>query len=305
MLLCQALELSSALWGAAQVHVDDGVLGGNIATSDTVRARRQGARLTRRQAAPTRGQEKGVPTRTLAVFRVSFTEELSPRRHPKKVYRHRNALMAQVVDTTDDDDPAARHGSGVPPPINEKHRRPLRRRHGPAWASVHVLSENEEKGPYESRVRCRFCGEEFMADTARIAKHVKGADQKTVVVEPYRSPLDEDPASGDPEVVHPLPLCYEDATPTYLAERKEAIQWIEHHDLLLFYSQFGFAITEDLRRAIRTSEEATRSACLYPSCGAIAHGRSRSVRRGGSRDGGGVGGPAIDRDVAAGGDGTR
>lgn len=173
--------------------------------------------------------------------------------------------MAQVVDTTDDDDPAARHGSGVPPPINEKHRRPLRRRHGPAWASVHVLSENEEKGPYESRVRCRFCGEEFMADTARIEKHVKGADQKTVVVEPYRSPLDEDPASGDPEVVHPLPLCYEDATPTSPAERKEAIQWIEHHDLLLFYSQFGFAITEDLRRAIRTSEEATRSACLYPS----------------------------------------
>ena len=73
VLLCEALELSSALWGAAQVHVDVGVLGGNIATSDTVRARRQGARLTRRQAAPTRGQAKGVPTRSIATCNGGVT----------------------------------------------------------------------------------------------------------------------------------------------------------------------------------------------------------------------------------------
>ena len=131
------------------------------------------------------------------------------------------------------------------------------------WASVHVLSENGEKGPHLSRARRRAQGIHGRHGAHREARERRG--QKTVVVEPARSPLDEDPASGDPEVVFPLPLCYEDATPTSPAERKEAIQWIEHHDLLLFYSQFGFAITEDLRRAIRTSEEATRSACLYPS----------------------------------------
>ena len=62
--------------------------------------------------------------------------------------------------------------SQVPPPVVAT-QRPLRRRLGPEWACVEVLCENDEKGPCESTVRCRFCGHEFLADTARIREHVE------------------------------------------------------------------------------------------------------------------------------------
>jgi hypothetical protein len=64
-------------------------------------------------------------------------------------------------------------GTGPPPAIVPFNARPLRRRRGPAWACVKVLRENDERGPCESTVRCRFCGLEFLADGARIVQHLQ------------------------------------------------------------------------------------------------------------------------------------
>ena len=104
--------------------------------------------------------------------------------------------------------------SHVPPPVIAT-QRPLRRRLGPEWACVEVLCENDEKGPCESTVRCRFCGHEFLADTARIREHV----------ETYRPPddgigvdvtfsYDNFPADGDaPDAAVPSPASGGRASP--------------------------------------------------------------------------------------------
>jgi hypothetical protein len=130
----------------------------------------------------------------------------------------------------------------APPPVNSA-QRPVRRRNGPAWASVHVIKENEEKGPHESTVRCRFCLAEFQADTARITMHV------TLLT-----------SSQD------LPLCYADATPTSPEDRAVAVQWISDHDQLQFFNKLGMpaVLNDHVRSSIRACEQATSVAVLYP-----------------------------------------
>ena len=64
----------------------------------------------------------------------------------------------------------------VPPPVRYS-QRPLRRRIRAPWACVECLEERNERGPYETAVRCFLCGLEFEANTERVESHFRVDDQ--------------------------------------------------------------------------------------------------------------------------------
>lgn len=145
------------------------------------------------------------------------------------------------------------------PPIR-KSQRPLRRRQGPEWACVEVLKENDEKGPCESTVRCRFCGYDFMADTARIREHVVNGLSGTAM-QPA-SPRAGAPASAEPP---PVPVCTFDLVPQSANDRDVALQWLRDYDVLQFCIRVGVAVTPQIAKARRKAEVAESRAVLYPS----------------------------------------
>lgn len=166
----------------------------------------------------------------------------------------------------------------VPPPAINKTQRPLRRRTGPTWACVLVDGENDESGPYESAVRCRFCGAEWLSDEARVKAHVKNL-QKPVDLgllpdfsltgfldgpAPAPTPADAAPMHH-PDVVEPPPPCTADLTSSSAAEHELAMQWMADYDFLQFALRVGVSITSPIARAMRRAEVAESRALLYPT----------------------------------------
>lgn len=195
-----------------------------------------------------------------------------------------------------------------PPPINAKTQRPLRRRNGPEWACVDVLGENDEKGPSESIVCCRFCGQEFFADTARIREHVENIQtgQPEMLLDeidfgkfmqvptgapapagtPSRAPsapvaispaaIDADNANAQ---LQPPPPCNADLTPNSKAEHEMAIAWLKDHDFLRFATRVGVSVTGAVATARRKAEVAEARAIMYPSSACARTGLMGLPRR--------------------------
>jgi len=173
---------------------------------------------------------------------------------------------------------------GKPPPIRQT-RRPLRRRIGPAWACVTVIQEQDEKGPCESLVMCKFCGCEWLTDEARIREHLNNyqPEQQKSSTELSKYSLgkfmDEIDGSGtaksatassvssEPSVaeVAPPPPCSASLTLSSYSERTLALEWIANADFLQFTSRAGIAITEPVARAMRNAEKADALVQMYHS----------------------------------------
>lgn len=180
--------------------------------------------------------------------------------------RSMTTVLTQIaVDEVSDaskSEPGAKQSSNyVPPPPIRMSQRPLRRRQGPEWACVEVLRENDEKGPCESTVLCRFCGEEFMADTARVREHVVngGTAAGGEALPPPMSPTS--PTTGAP----PVPPCPADLTPESGKDREVALQWLRDYDMLQFCIRMGIAVTPQVAKVRRRAESAEARAVLYPS----------------------------------------
>ena len=214
-------------------------------------------------------------------------------------------LEDAMADHKDDTKSAADDSKSVkagPPPIHIT-QRPLRRRIGPEWACVEVLCENEEKGPCESTVRCRFCGEEFLSDTSRIREHVQNLYQENKFLLDDYDPsrilaVDTGPAkdkddatsisdrteqeaaaaalgvayepgvsyiSVESEPPPPPPPCEADIDPGAMDDRTTALQWFKDYDMLQFFNRVGIANTRDVAEARRRAEVAEARAILYPS----------------------------------------
>ena len=187
-----------------------------------------------------------------------------------------NAVQASIEDAAAPTESGTGHSTSRrqashPPPVVHKGQRPLRRRQGPEWACVEVLQENDEKGPCESTVRCRFCNVEFMADTARIREHLESEDSFDIVdANVMTAPRRQDENTSGTEnsafgaSTPPVPPCEASLEPESKADREVALQWLRDYDMMQFCLRAGVSVTRSVAKARRWAEECELRAIHYP-----------------------------------------
>lgn len=125
-----------------------------------------GPRIAMSSLSPAEGQRRRTGEEINALMKKSFAQVRSANKATAAFHS-----TSSKQDAADKVEPVGQAERKAPPPIRTT-RRPLRRRTEPEWACVDVLSENDERGPFESTVRCRFCHVHFMANTQRIRAHI-------------------------------------------------------------------------------------------------------------------------------------
>jgi len=191
------------------------------------------------------------------------------------------SASVQAMEHEPEPEPMATWQASLPPPVN-KHRMRLRRRIGPVWACVTVMSEHNDSGPYESMVCCKFCGSEWLSDEARIREHVNNfqfPNEQEYLLSTFslgkflksdstvnpQSATASNASSSDVSEVAPPPPCTANLMPSSGDERDHALRWIAGFDFLQFCTRVGITVTAPVASAMRRAEAANSHALLYPT----------------------------------------